>query len=85
MGTGSQNSTVNSVKVTIGGVYETFTIKTKDMFNTIKETNNSIDLSIFPNPTTGKVVIKGITEQGSISVYNNLGQLIKKMTVSGSN
>ncbi len=37
------------------------------------------ELSVFPNPTTGMVYIKGASQIEEISVYNSLGQLVERI------
>lgn len=41
-------------------------------------------VSVFPNPSNGKITLKGITEI-SLNVVNELGQLVKTVTLSESN
>jgi len=38
------------------------------------------ELSVFPNPTTGLVYIKGASQVEEISVYNSLGQLVERIS-----
>jgi hypothetical protein len=38
------------------------------------------ELSVFPNPTTGMVYIKGASQIEEISVYNSLGQLVERVS-----
>lgn len=50
---------------------------------------NTESISIYPNPTEGLVYVKGLTNKGTINVYNVVGQLVitKKVenTVEGLN
>jgi len=44
--------------------------------NTAKVTNNSTQVSIFPNPATSVLNIRSATEIENITVYNTLGQTV---------
>src|SRR5690606_35180984 len=46
----------------------------------VNEINNALDLTIYPNPTSGKIVIASPTETiTSMAIFNQLGQKIKEL------
>jgi len=82
LGTGSQYNNTYSVKVTIGGISDYFTITTISMVDNIARLSDQSLLSFFPNPTTGVVNMTGIQEGGILEVYNVAGQMVKSETLT---
>ena len=82
LGTGSQYSNTYSVKVTIGGVSDNFSITTVSLLNNIAKLSNQGVLSFSPNPTSGLVRISGIQDSGNLEVFSVAGQSVKIEKVS---
>lgn len=50
---------------------------TPSSVNIAEAKSNTLDIGVYPNPSTGTVFIKIPTnESGTISIYNNLGQIV---------
>ncbi|MCL2649757.1 MAG: discoidin domain-containing protein [Candidatus Azobacteroides sp.] len=86
LGTGSQYNTTYSVKVTIGGVSDYFTVTTIDKPNGIDLVNRGKGLIIYPNPATGFTNISSsYTDNAFVEIYSLSGTLVKKESLtSGS-
>ena len=48
---------------------------------TINEIGNVKSLSLYPNPSTGKVTLQGQKENGTVNVYNLLGMKVKTINI----
>lgn len=82
LGTGSQYNNTYSVKVSIGGVSDKFTITTVSVLNNIDRLSDQGLLTFYPNPTTGIVKVTGIHEKGRLTIYNVAGQIIKSQDIT---
>jgi len=62
-----------------------------DDFKLYESTPTTIDeqkkvsVSVYPNPTDGLIKVEGVQSMSGLLVYNSLGQLIKEISVDGSN
>ena len=66
---------------TTPGYNECYIINPNDP-QSIEEDETFLSVSVFPNPTSGKVLVEGI-EPTEVQVYNALGQMVK--TIKNSN
>jgi len=76
LGTGSQLSNTYSVKVTVGGISDHFTITTIDVVSNIEKLLDQGTLTLYPNPATGTVRLAGIREHGRLEIFTVAGQRI---------
>src|SRR5690606_10995241 len=59
------------------GIYKT---TNGGMVLSVNEINNALDLTIYPNPTSGKIFIASPTESiTSMAIFNQIGQKIKEL------
>lgn len=65
-------------QVAVGGKSTTSNVESVKMACSVDE------ISIYPNPTEGIVYIKGLTDKGTVRIFNALGQLVLEKEVQNT-